>query len=209
MLGSITPLGERGRKQRWGITASAYVLGSSFGGAALGAALGWSGGRILTLAGLDRSGLDRSVSMWGLAVAIAVAAALDLRLPGLRLRRDRLPGPRRQVNEDWLTRYRGWVYGLAFGAQLGTGVVTVVSTGAVYATFAAAFLTGSTAAGAAVGASFGVVRGASVLAGAGVDSIDRLLRMDGRIQEWNAPARRLTVAVQAALVLSTVLVALG
>ena len=197
MLGSITPLGERGRGQRWGVTVAAYVLGSAFGGGALGAALGWSGDRILTLAGVDRS-----ASLWGFAGAMVLAIALDARPAG-----PRLPGPRRQVNEDWLNRYRGWVYGLAFGAQLGTGLVTVVSTGAVYATFAAALLTGSTAAGAAVGASFGLARGATLLAAGRVDTVDRLLRMDGRIQDWNAPARRLSVAAEAALVLSAVMVA--
>jgi len=43
MLGSITPLGERGRGSRWGVTVSAYLMGSAVGGAALGAMLGWIG----------------------------------------------------------------------------------------------------------------------------------------------------------------------
>ena len=42
------------------------------------------------------------------------------------------PGPRRQVNERWLDEYRGWVYGLGFGAQLGLGVTTVITSAATY-----------------------------------------------------------------------------
>ena len=59
MLGSITPLGERGRGSRWGVTVSAYLVGSAAGGAALGATLGTLGqplplsstARLLILAG--------------------------------------------------------------------------------------------------------------------------------------------------------------
>ena len=36
------------------------------------------------------------------------------------------------MNEEWLTSYRGWVYGAGFGAQLGTGVVTIVTSPIVY-----------------------------------------------------------------------------
>ena len=36
MLGSITPLGERGRGSRWWVTVTAYVLGSTLAGVALG-----------------------------------------------------------------------------------------------------------------------------------------------------------------------------
>ena len=59
------------------------------------------------------------------ASRLAAAVLLEL-LPG------RMPGPRRQVNERWLDEYRGWVYGLGFGAQLGLGVSTVVSSAATY-----------------------------------------------------------------------------
>src|SRR5213080_2807837 len=70
----------------------------------------------------------------GLAAG-AAGVALDLGIGG-----DPLPGPRRQVNEQWLGAYRGWVYGIGFGLQLGLGVATIVSASAVYATFAAAAL---------------------------------------------------------------------
>ena len=59
----------------------------------------------------------------------------------------RVPGPRRQVNERWLDEYRGWVYGLGFGAQLGLGVTTIVTSAATYVALFAALLSGTPAAG--------------------------------------------------------------
>src|SRR2546430_17352236 len=43
MLGSITPLGERGRGSRWWLTVTAYLLGSTLGGVAFGGGLGLAG----------------------------------------------------------------------------------------------------------------------------------------------------------------------
>ena len=80
-----------------------------------------------------------------LAVIVCLSAAL------LDASGRRLPGVRRQVDDDWLRRYRGWVYGAGFGFQLGIGVVTIVTTAAVYATFALAALTGAVATGSPVG----------------------------------------------------------
>jgi hypothetical protein len=66
---------------------------------------------------------------------LAVAAVLDL------LRVD-APGPARQVDENWLGRYRDWVTGIGFGAQLGSGLSTVVSAYAIWALLLIAFLVG-------------------------------------------------------------------
>ncbi|MGH2895067.1 MAG: hypothetical protein ACRDPM_17625, partial [Solirubrobacteraceae bacterium] len=118
MLASITPLCERSRGFSLGVTASAFAAGAVGAAALAGAA----GGALGSLApkGTWRDGVALAL----LALALAVDAS-----PARR----RLPTTRRQVNEDWLTRYRGWVYGVAFGAQLGTGVVTIVTSAAVYA----------------------------------------------------------------------------
>ncbi len=126
MLGSISPLGERARGSRWAVTVTAYAIGSSLAGAALGGLLGGAGRMLLSLSGA--TGIARVVL---LVAAIAVGVALDLHLLGWTL-----PTVRRQVDDQWLYRYRGWVYGLGFGFQLGLGVVTVVSVSAVYAAFA-------------------------------------------------------------------------
>src|ERR1700760_3463167 len=105
MLASITPLGERSRGFSWGLTVSAFAVGAVGAGALAGAALG-------ALGSLAPSGTWRDIG--GLAL-IALALAID----GTPLL-THLPTSRCQVNEDWLRRYRGWVYGTAFGARLGT-----------------------------------------------------------------------------------------
>src|SRR4051812_37518215 len=122
MLSSIHPLGERARNNRWAITTTAYLIGSAAGGALVGAAAGAIGQRL----GVP-TGSAPGATTAALAVAVAVVLAAELLAP-----RGRWPGPRRQVNEDWFGRYRGWVYGAGFGFQLGTGVSTQITTAAVY-----------------------------------------------------------------------------
>src|SRR5580693_517801 len=118
MLASINPLGERARGNRWGWTVVGYTVAAVAAAAALGAALG-------ALGGLGAHGAGwRLPAIGGVALAAGIA---DLAAPG------RLLSPRRQVDEGWLSRYRGWVYGVGFGAQLGVGVVTVVTSATVYA----------------------------------------------------------------------------
>jgi hypothetical protein len=192
MLGSITPLGERSRGRRWGITVTAFALAAGAAGAALGAVLGAAGGLV---------GISAPARMGLLGIAVAVAVVVDV-VPGLRA-----PGPRRQVNEAWLHRYRGWAYGAGFGLQLGLGVTTIVSTAAVYATGAAAFLAGSAAAGAAVGAAFGLARAATLLAAGGVDEPRALSVLDRRLHAWERPARVAALVAEAALVALAVAIA--
>jgi len=180
MLGSITPLGERGRGSQWGITVSAYIIGSAAGGAALGWAFGWAGSP------LD---LPADLRLAILGVAIAAAIAFDLHLGGLRL-----PSTHRQVDETWRASYRGWVWGLTFGAQLAVGVITVVTTAMVYVTWLAALLTGSAAAGALVGLAFGLARGLPIVSVARVRTSGQLLGVDRTLQRLAAPARRVSVA---------------
>src|SRR5690349_6445182 len=129
MLSSITPLGERGRGRRWGLTTTAYVTGSALAAAAAGALAGVAGSLLLD---------GPSVAI--VAVALVVGVALDAL--------GAVPGPRRQVDETWLHRYRGGVYGFGYGAQLGLGVVTLVTGSAVYVVLGAAFASASPAAGA-------------------------------------------------------------
>lgn len=185
MLGSITPLGERGRNSRWTVTVTAYVLGSAAAGTLLGSALGWVGGLAPG---------NASARLVALAVLIAAGAAVDSGLGGTRL-----PTVRRQVNEDWLARYRGWVYGVSFGFQLGLGVVTVVNLSAVYVAFAAALLSASAVGGAVIGGTFGLLRALPLLSTARVRSPLQLARINARLETWDPPARRTAVAMEAAL----------
>ncbi|MCW2679054.1 MAG: hypothetical protein JWM62_455 [Frankiales bacterium] len=143
MLTSITPLGERSRGNRYAVTLTAYVLGCLLGGATTGLVLGAVGSLLPSLPVLVLA-----------AIACAAAALADLR--GTRI-------GRRQVDEDWLTRYRGWVYGLGFGYQLGLGVVTVVTSAATVAVLALALLTQSAVSGLLVGLAFGGARAVPAL----------------------------------------------
>ena len=186
MLASITPLGERGRRRRWGTTVTAYVIGSTLGGAAVGALAGALG--LLLLGGVS---WDVRIGF----VAALLAAGLLLDLLG------KVPGPRRQVDESWLDRYRGWVYGAGFGFQLGAGVVTIVTTSAVYVALGAAMATASPGVGAAIGALGGLLRGAAILTGARVQTPEQLMRFHARMSAWREPARVTGLVAQGMLMI--------
>jgi hypothetical protein len=187
MLGSITPLGERSRGRRWGSTVAIYLVGSLVGGLAIGALAGGLGS---LLPGSLSTGWRLAI----LAVAVLVGLGMDLRLGGLTI-----PTVHRQVNEDWLVRYRGWVVGLGFGGQLGFGVVTIVTTSAVYAMVLAAALTGDVGSAAVVGGVFGLSRATVVFAVAGVQRPDQLGRIDAVLRGWNGRTRAAAYGLQSVL----------
>ncbi|MEO8477136.1 MAG: hypothetical protein ABI572_08810 [Actinomycetota bacterium] len=188
MLGSITPLGERGRNRRWGITVTTYVIGSALGGVAIAAALGGLG------AAIGLGDLSVAARLGTLAAMVILGLAFDLHLGG-----SHLPSVRRQVNEEWMVRYRSWVYGLGFGVQLGLGVVTIVTTSAIYAMLLAATLSGSAATGALIGGVFGFVRAAIVFTVAGVQRPEQLGKADVLLRRWDGWTRRAAVGVSGAL----------
>lgn len=177
MLSSITPLGERGRASRWGVTVAAYLVGSAVGGAALGTLLGGAG-RVLPL---ERTGAVALLLLLAAATAWAVPVELGALGP--------LPTLHRQVDEDWLHRYRGWAYGVGFGLQLGTGIATIVTSPTVYAVLVLELFSGSAAVGAVVGLAFGLARGLPVLSVARITSPARLALAHRRLETW-APAGR-------------------
>ncbi len=197
MLASIHPLGERARQSRWSLTVAAHVTGAAAGGVAIGAVAGTVGWALHQVAPWD--GTAAALAAAGLGLA---GAAFDL-APALRL-----PSPRRQVNEDWLTRYRGWAYGLGFGFQLGLGVATIVTTGLVYVVVTLAALTASPAVGALVGLVFGAARGATVLLPARVERPEQLRRLHRRLARAAPAMRGAAVAGQMALAASAAAVAL-
>ena len=184
MLASITPLGERGRNGSWGLTTSFYLVGSVVGGAAIGALAGAVGWMLLFVA------RPPSAAVLAIVLVLVVAtAAMDLGLLPLRL-----PSVRRQVDRTWLDRYRGWVYGLGFGLQLGLGVTTIISTASVYLVIAIALLSGSPVPGALIGASFGLARGLPQLATKHVTTFERLNRLHRAAEEWSHRGNTASVA---------------
>lgn len=190
MLSSIHPLGERVRHNRWWLTVSAFALGSMLGGMVAG---GLAGALGVPLRGLP----DGAVVVVAL-VAVAIAILADA-----APRRIQLPDWHRQVNEDWMERYRGWVYGAGFGLQLGAGFLTIVTTGAVHLTFLLALLTRSPLRGAVVGATFGLVRGLSPLVAVRTRDVDSLRRLHHRLDRARPIAQRATLVGMAGVGLAT------
>lgn len=161
---------------RWGVTATAYAAGCIAGGCAIGGLLGLAGEPVATR-------LTAGWLLGALAAAACLSVAFDLRLAGLRL-----PTLRRQVDERWLRRYRGWVYGAGFGFQLGLGGVTIVTTAAVYLAGVAALLTGGAARGALIGGVFGAARASTLVLARRADSPAAVLALDGTMQRLRGRA---------------------
>lgn len=172
MLTSINPLGQRARASSWIMTVLLYTLASVAGGMTTGAVLG-ALGEVLPVPAAAVAGL------------VLLAAALDLL--------GRVPSGRRQVDEDWLTRYRAWVYATGFGWQLGTGVLTIVTSAATYAWLAVLLLLGLPG-GVVVGGAFGLVRALPLLLGRTASTPDRLRDLARRLDRGRGWAQRLTPA---------------
>jgi uncharacterized membrane protein YdjX (TVP38/TMEM64 family) len=129
--------------------------------------------------------------------ALAVAGiALDRGVLGLRL-----PSWQRQVDENWLSTYRGWVYGFGYGVQLGSAVATIVPRSITYVALGAAVLTGSVTGGLVIGGVFGLVRALPLLATARVRTAEALRGLHRRVDRLRRPVDRLSVAAQAGLAL--------
>ncbi|HEY5148919.1 MAG TPA: hypothetical protein VIJ23_03685, partial [Mycobacterium sp.] len=152
MISTINPFSERSRGNRYWLTATWFTAGSALGGALLGAlaAVGAALWGSLAASAAVTAGVG--------SVGCLIAAASDSSTFGFRL-----PVHPRQVNEQWLARYRRWVYACGFGVQIGVGFATYIMTAAVYLTVLLGALSGSPATAFAVGLVFGLVRGLAVL----------------------------------------------
>ena len=179
MLSSIHPFGERSRNNAFSQTAAAHVLGSILGGLALGLVAGGVGVVLLSVVSIPVE------VRTGLIVAVAgVATILEA------TKRERLfPTRTRQVNENWIQNYRGWVYGGGFGAELGFGISTIITTTLIHVLVLAMVLLGNLGAALILGALFGAVRGATVLAAAGVDSPEQLRNFHQRLDQLRSRSR--------------------
>jgi hypothetical protein len=194
MLASINPLGERTRNQRYPVTVVAYIVGSTAAGALLGVVLGFAGaplaGPVVAL------------------VAVGVLATIGMLFDARRLG-SRVPGPRRQVDEDWLVSYRGWVYGAGFGAQLGFAFLTIVTASATWVAFACALFSGSALGGLLIGATFGLFRAVPILAAAHVRDAPALRALVRRLERLRPRVAVTTTAVQGAAAVGLVALAVA
>ena len=184
MLSSITPLGERAKGNSWASTAAAYIAGSAIGGALLGVLLA----PLAVLVGR----VDDGVRLLLAAVVLVVAALLDAFSVTI-------PTIHRQVDENWLNAYRGWVYGAGFGIQLGFALVTIITSWSTWAVIALAVLTGTWWGAIAVAAVFGLSRGLVLLAARSADTPTTLADLHTRIARSAPRAARATRIGLAAL----------
>ncbi|MDZ7676640.1 MAG: hypothetical protein U5K30_16420 [Acidimicrobiales bacterium] len=194
MLSSMTPVSERARGHRWGVTVSWYVLGAVVGGATIGA--------LLAIPAAAVGVLDPSVE-----VALAVVAAVGLVAAAADLEVLRLPWHGRQVDEEWFDLFRPWVYASGFGWQVGTGVATYLTTAGLYFSAAAVVMTGEPLVAVAAGVGFGFIRGLMALPGGRLTTFESMTRLHAQLDAWADPSRRLTAASMTLLATAAAVVA--
>lgn len=181
MLASLTPVAERARGSSWRVTATAFAVGAL--------AAGMLGGTLLGAVGSLLPGSEwRAPALLGVLLAALAIDATPLRR--------RMPLTKRQVNEDWMAHYRGWVYGFGFGAQLGLGFITLVACAAIYATFAIELLSGSIWAGAAIGAVFGATKATTLLPTRRARDHDSLMALHRRLLALEPRAQQAVIAAE-------------
>jgi hypothetical protein len=192
MLSTITPFTERARGHSFRATAAWFVAGASVGGASLGVLMG-AGAAVVRQFHVSADG-----RLWAAGVAALVAVTSDGALVG-----QHLPIHRRQVNERWLDGYRPWVYGAGFGWQIGAGLVTYITSAAVYLLVVLGALTAAPFAALVLGTWFGLLRGLAVLLTARVRSPGELLSFHRRFEAALPRADRLVRGTEVAVVLGT------
>lgn len=201
MLSSISPLGERSRGSSFTRTALGYVVGSVLAAVLVGAVLGGLG----SLVGNDVRASTPVLAV--LALLLVIGLVLDIRSGG-----DGVPSWRRQVDREWIGRYRGWVTGLGFGLQLGLGFVTIITSTTTYAVYLAELLTGRWWAGALIGLVFGLVRAVPLALARRVETPQRLHEVFAGLDSWAAPAdmvARASLGISAVVIVVIVVGALG
>jgi hypothetical protein len=186
MLSTITPVSERSRRHRYGVTATWFVAGAVLGGATLGV------GTAALAVIVHVLGPTNAVRAGIAVVGSLVAVASDVRLFGFHL-----PRRARQVDETWLGTYRPWFYGVGFGWQIGTGLATYVMTAGVYLTILLAALTGQPVVAFLLCLLFGATRGLAVLIGARATSPAKLHQIHRRLDQLEPASRAVAIGAEA------------
>jgi len=190
MLSTMTPMAERLRGHRFGVTASWFAIGAMLGGATLGLLSGL-GAALIHLAHLSSS----------VTATLAICVAMVCLLSDCELGAVQLPPIRRQVNERWVERYRPSVYAGGFGWQLGAGLTTYVMTASNYLLVALGALSGSPRFAMGICILFGTIRGAVIFVNAKVTTTERLFAMH-RFLEANAERSKVVCLGAEALVIT-------
>lgn len=149
MVETISPVVHGGRA-RWLGTLVLHTLGAAGTAALFGAVLGWIGGALG--APWHRPGL---LALAIIAAVYALGMLTRLRVP--------VPQLRRQVPDWWRTFFGRSFAALLYGAGLGIGFLTYLSSGTLVVVAFAAAASGRPAVGAALVGPFGLVRGLSAV----------------------------------------------
>lgn len=198
MLSSVTPVAERSRGHRYAVTCAWFVAGATLGGATLGSL---AAGLAAVAGGL---GLASGTVGAGAAIAAVIATASDIRVLGFRL-----PGHTRQVNEEWLAKFRPWVYGAGFGWQIGVGLATYIMTSGIYLMVVLAALGGEPVTAFAIVTGFGFLRGLAVLLSAGLTTPAKVFTFHRRFDALGIWSKRAMILVEGTVALAIPVGALG
>ncbi len=194
MLSSLTPVGEGSRSQRWSVTVTAFTIGSVLGGAGTGLLAGGLGRLVAPTA-------RTALVILGILTAAALAGDLAEVTP---------PSLERQVDRTWMTRFRGWVYGMGYGLQLGCGLATYISSWATWLMVAAMVLTGDVRVAVVIGALHGLVRSGTLWTTAGLHTTQRIRDHHRVLQRLHPTVATTSNVLLAALTaLTTVVVVTG
>ena len=193
MVETISPVVHGGRA-RWLGTLVLHTMGAAGTAAMFGAALGWLGGSLG--APWQRAGL---LALAAVATFYSLGALTRLRVP--------VPQLRRQVPDWWRTYFGRSFAAVLYGAGLGIGFLTYLSTGALVVVAFAAAASGRPAIGALILAPFGIARGLSALVAWRSVTQERSRALVDRLASMSGAARRIASGVALAVVATLAVIA--
>jgi hypothetical protein len=197
MIPAISPEVFRGRNHRtlrWIVSVTLYALGATLASAVIGAALGWTGSRLV--AGMP------VLNVFSILAAITLFYGLH------ELSLIRLPHPQTgwQVPSGW-RRFHPWVTAFSYGAYLGLGVLHYTLTTTFLVVLCWVFLLADTSLSAATMSMFALGQALYIAATArNVHSLDTAYEAGCRVLQWKGAVRMVNGIV---LIAASVLLGLG
>ena len=141
-------------------------------------------------------------------LAFGVLALLAALLEALSLER-KLPSRAHQVNENWMQKYRGWVYGVGYGFELGLALSTIVTTALIHLMLFAMIASGSWLGSIVIGGVFGVARTGLVFSTFKVDEGQQLRTLLRRVDDWSKQARTMGAMLSVTLAVASLAAAVS
>jgi hypothetical protein len=156
ITGSVGPAGERERGRASNDLANIFphVVGASLGGALAGVAIFGTGA-----AARRTDPTAHNLVIWAAVIGVGFFVISQQ----LRNQVAPLPERRRQVPQRWLRWRHRWATAIAYGLMLGAGAFTHLRHAAMYALALLLVVAPTSYAACLVGASYGAVRGSTVL----------------------------------------------